>query len=120
MEFAVVAPLMILLTFGLIELGRLSMLKETAVHASREAARLGIKPSATESDVADRANEELDLFGLNGSSVDVQFTGGNGDPAEVSVAVEIPLAGNTWIPEAITATITSLRGETVMRRESTW
>ena len=40
-EFALIAPLMMIFTFGLVEIGRLSLVKQTAMHASREGARIG-------------------------------------------------------------------------------
>uniref|UniRef100_UPI00356926B3 TadE family protein n=1 Tax=Novipirellula sp. TaxID=2795430 RepID=UPI00356926B3 len=61
-EFALVAPLMIAFTFGLVELGRMMLVKQTATHATREGARIAVRPTATTSDVVDRVNDELALM----------------------------------------------------------
>lgn len=50
-EFAVVAPIMILLKMGMIEIGRMVMVKQVMVIASREGARLGALPGTSNADV---------------------------------------------------------------------
>lgn len=117
-EFAVVAPVMIMLTFGLIELGRLSMLKDSAIHASREGARVGIKPAASESEVIESVNSELGILGVSNASVETSFHNQNGDEV-VEVNVSIPIEGNSWVPGFLNAGVTHIVGNTTMRREST-
>ena len=55
-EFALIAPLMISFTFGLIEFGRLMLVKQTATHATREGARVAVRPSAETIDVLERVD----------------------------------------------------------------
>ncbi len=55
-EFALIAPLMITFTFGLVELGRMMLVKQTATHATREGARLAVRPLAN-SERCDRARQ---------------------------------------------------------------
>jgi Flp pilus assembly protein TadG len=57
-EFAVVAPLLFLLIFGMIEFGRMVMVQQILTNASREGARRGIleQSTATEVEFADEFN----------------------------------------------------------------
>src|SRR5688572_9227995 len=50
-EFAVVAPVFILLIFGMIEYGRMVMVQQMLTNASREGARRAVLEGASESDV---------------------------------------------------------------------
>ncbi len=118
-EFAFIAPLMIFLTFGLIELGRLSMLRDSAIHATREAARVAIKPSATTSEISSRVEEELSLMGISGGSSTINFTSDGSTGVElVTVNVYIPIAENSWLPNTLAMGHTNIEGSTTMRRES--
>ena len=118
-EFAFIAPLMIFLTFGLIELGRLSMLRDSAIHATREGARVAIKPSATTSEISSRVEEELGLMGISGGSSTVDFTSDGSTGVElVTVNVYIPIAENSWLPNTLAMGHTNIEGSTTMRRES--
>lgn len=119
-EFAFIAPLMIGLTFGLIELGRMSMLKDNAVHATREGARTGIKPHASSSEVLAVVESELSNMGVSNASISTQFINDPSSAAElVQVTVQIPITGNSWIPNILPTSVSQIEGSTTMRREST-
>ena len=64
-EFAMIAPVMIGFTFGLVELGRITLVKQTATHASREGARVAVRPTATTEEVL----EVLNSAGIPSSAV---------------------------------------------------
>jgi len=61
-EFAVIAPLMMLFTFGLVETGRLLMVKSQAVQATREGARLAVVPTADSASVIAKVDETLQIL----------------------------------------------------------
>ena len=61
-EFALIAPLMITFTFGLVELGRLMLVKQTATHATREGARIAVRPQADTGEVIERVTAEAASF----------------------------------------------------------
>lgn len=120
-EFALIAPLMILFTFGLIELGRLMLVKESATQATRQGARLAIRPNAETNDVVQRVKDELALMSVDQATIDI-------DPANLSMAtpgtyvtvkVSIPTESVSWIPGFFDFQAPNIVAESVMRREST-
>jgi Flp pilus assembly protein TadG len=71
-EFALVLPLILLVIFGTVDLGRAIYAYNTAGEAARQAARLGIVDQ-TVSDVQARAISSAPVLGLRTSDVDVCF-----------------------------------------------
>ena len=67
-EFAVIAPVMFLVVFGMFELGRAMSIQQVLTNAAREGAREAILPGSTE----DSVDEIVDNYvaGLNIGSVD--------------------------------------------------
>lgn len=120
-EFALVIPVMLVFTFGMIELSRMSMVKESLTQASREGARVGVRPTATAAAVRARVAEELEILGLTTAQVtitpDVLSEAMPGD--NVRVEVSIPLSDASWVPNYFEFGSSTIQSETVMRREST-
>ena len=120
-EFAVVAPIMILFMFGMVEIGGLMMVKNAAVHASREAARLAVTPTATNADVEARVYEQLQMYTSSGITVqispEVLSSANAGDPISVRVSVDTSALG--LITGAVPLPISHVSAETTMRRETT-
>ena len=120
-EFALIAPLMILFTFGLIEIGRLMLVKESATQATRAGARLAIRPNAEVADVVQRVKEELALMSVDRATIAV-------DPSSLSLAtpgtyvtvqVSIPTESVSWIPGFFDFHSPHIVAQSVMRRETT-
>lgn len=120
-EFAMVIPVMLVFTFGMIELSRMSMVKESLTQASREGARVGIRPTATIAAIQNRVAEELEILGLSSAQVtvtpEVLSEAEPGD--DVRVEVSIPFTDASWVPNFFEFSTGSISAETVMRREST-
>ena len=120
-EFALIAPLMIGFTFGLVELGRITLVKQTATHASREGARVAVRPTSDADDVVAQVNQELALWDLEGATIEIEpailETAEPG--AQVTVRVTLDLASISWIPDFFQFGTSNLVAETCMRREST-
>ena len=120
-EFALIVPVMLTFTFGLIETSRISMIKEAVVQASREGARVGIRPTATVADVQTRVNEELAI--MNITSANIVITPSYLDDAEpgddVTVRITIPIGDISYVPGFFSFGGLDIVAETVMRREST-
>ncbi len=68
-EFALVAPLMILFSLGLVEMGRMTMVKQLITNISREGARLATLPDATNASVQAKVSELLSDSRLNNPSI---------------------------------------------------
>ncbi|MFK8114413.1 MAG: TadE/TadG family type IV pilus assembly protein [Rubripirellula sp.] len=121
-EFALIAPLMILFTFGLIEIGRVMLVKQTATHASREAARVAVRPTADYQDVIDRATEELSVLGIQDASTIELVPSSLQDAAPgtpVTVRVLVDAASVSWVSGYFDFTFSEIIAESSMRREST-
>lgn len=120
-EFALIVPVMLTFTFGLIEMSRISMVKEGVVQASREGARVGVRPNASADDVNQRINEELAILGITGATVVVTPTVLDqalpGD--DIRVRITIPIGEVSYVPGFFSFDGLDIVAETVMRREST-
>src|SRR5688572_19641791 len=101
-EFAVVAPVLFLMVFGMIEYGRAVMVQQVMVNAAREGARSGVLDGATATDVEDRVVDYLVGGGISSASTDHvtidpadPASAGFGDP--VTVTVTIPFNQVSWL-----------------------
>jgi Flp pilus assembly protein TadG len=120
-EFAMIAPLMILFTFGLVEIGRFMLVKQSATHASREGAREAVRPTADSAAVFQRVNDELAIMAITDAVVEL-----DPDPLEdaapgsqVTVRVLIDIESVSWVPGFFNFATSQIVAETSMRREST-
>lgn len=119
-EFAVVAPIFILLVFGMIEFGRMVMVQQVITNASREGARLAVLDGTTKSEVLATVNNYLASSSITGATVavdpDPPDNAAFGDP--VTVTITIGFDQVSWLPAPMFLSGTNLSAETVMRRES--
>uniref|UniRef100_UPI00356495C7 TadE family protein n=1 Tax=Novipirellula sp. TaxID=2795430 RepID=UPI00356495C7 len=106
---------------GLVELGRMMLVKQTATHATREGARIAVRPTATTSDVVDRVNDELALMGIQNATVEtVPASIETSTPSGIiTVRVAIDISSITWVPGFLNLDATQIIAESSMRREST-
>lgn len=120
-EFALIAPLMITFTFGLVELGRLMLVKQTATHATREGARIAVRPHADTEEVIDRVNQELALLSIQGATIEtVPELIEEAEPgSQVTVRVSVGIDSVSWVPGFFDFAATEIVAESSMRREST-
>ena len=125
-EFAFVAPVFILLVFGMIEFGRMVMVQQIITNATREGARLSVVDGSTISDVEAAVTNYLTTATV---TADTSFGGGDGvlvspDPTTASfgdpitVTVQVDFSDVSWIPSPMYLGGTKLRAASVMRRES--
>ena len=89
-EFALVAPLFVVLLFGLVEFGLAIYTKEVVTNASREGARLGVvfsTPRKTSTEITARVQDYLNRSGFTETvTVNVNGAGGaSGSPLSVRV-----------------------------------
>jgi Flp pilus assembly protein TadG len=120
-EFALIAPLMLLFTFGLIEIGRLIMVKHAITQATREGARLAVLHTSTGDQVTARVMEELTLMSVPQATVEVTPADLQAAPpgGDVTVLVRIDPTTVSWLPNMVFFTQPEIVGSTTMRREST-
>jgi len=118
-EFAVVAPVFFLLTFGIIEFGRMVMVQQIITNASREGARVAVLDGTTASEVVGKVTDYLSGSSISGAGVTVTPTNPNdagyGEP--VTVSVSVPFSQVSWLPTPMFLS-GNLTATTVMRRET--
>ena len=119
-EFAIVAPVLLLLVFGMIEYGRLVMVQQVITNATREGARQAVLDGATTTSVTTVVNDFLTASRISGAVVTVTpnppSSAAFGDP--VTVSVQVPFSQVSWLPTPMFLSTTTLSATTVMRRET--
>jgi Flp pilus assembly protein TadG len=119
-EFAVVAPVFLLLVFGMIEYGRMVMVQQVITHASREGARRAILGGATEANVQTVVEGYLANASIQGAvvTVDPPDLSSVDSGAPVTVTVQINFSQVSWLPSPMYLGAAQLRASSVMRRET--
>jgi Flp pilus assembly protein TadG len=117
-EFALVAPLLLLLVIGIAEFGRAWMTKSILTGAAREAVRLLAVPAPTGGPAAAnaRALAVLASAGITTATVGIVDTPGTFGPVTVTVDYDFPVVLAGFIPGLNNATF-PLSSKTTMRRE---
>ena len=120
MEFAFVAPVLMLLVFGMIEFGRMVMVQQVLTNATREGARVGILDGSTATDVTNAVNAYLTSSKITGATITVSpnppANAGYGEP--VTVTVTVPFGQVSWLPSPMYLKGATMSASTAMRRET--
>ena len=120
-ELALVLPLLLLLTFGVIEYGWVFTNTAELTNAARNAARLGVRPNVTSAQVTASIDDLLGLTGLAEAPYEVTLT-----PAEVAdllpgqtftVRITVPYSEVELIGFPLIPTPTNLRAQVTMAKE---
>jgi Flp pilus assembly protein TadG len=119
-EFALVAPVFVLLVFGMIEYGRMVMVQQVITNASREGARRAVLDGVTASDVSNTVTTYLTNGAVSGATVTMNpanpSSAASGDP--VTVTVSVPYTAVSWLPSPFFLGGATLNATSTMRRES--
>jgi Flp pilus assembly protein TadG len=134
LEFALVAPLLIILVFGVISFGIIFGQQLALGNAAREAARSGVVEGRTCAQVASAAHDAANTIGMSGANVTVSVKRGaskaaatdvcasvTANPCKGSVAgdslyVELGFTAKVMIPLVVTEDV-SLESDGVFRCE---
>jgi Flp pilus assembly protein TadG len=115
----VVAPVFLLLVFGMIEYGRMVMVQQVITNAAREGARVAVLDGSTALEVMNTVNHYLNSGSIQGAVIAVTPTNpadaGFGEP--VTVTVDIGFSQVSWLPSPMYLGGKTLSATTVMRRE---
>lgn len=119
-EFAIVGPLLVLLTMGMMEVGRAMMVKQIMVNISREGARLASLQSASTQQVTALVEEQLVASSINGATVVLTPSSIESAASGTKVTVSISVEANkvSWIPNPVFTLNKNITAATSMRRES--
>jgi len=117
----VIAPLMMLFTYGLVEIGNFMMVKSQAVQATREGARLAVCPTAQSTAVIAKVEQSLQLLAITDADIElIPIALTSAAPGDlVTVRVRINPSSIAWIPGFLDDAMPDIVVETVMRRETT-
>ncbi len=116
-EFALVLPLLLLVIFGITELGRMVMTTNVLNTASREGARLAAVSSISDSlAVYARVTEVLAAASIVPSSILVEYDV-PGRSVRVRATSDFEILSRSILPPALRGTIV-LSGETIFRLET--
>ena len=116
-EFALVAPFLLMLLFGILEVGRLVMVQQVLTTGSREGARVATIEASSESDVQTAVANYLASSSISGATVTVTplEAAQPGDP--ITVTVTVPFENVSWVQSPWFFGDTILTANTLMRRE---
>jgi len=120
-EFAVVAPILVLLLFGMIEYGRMVMVQQMVTNATREGARRAVLDGITTADVKQAVQEYCASGRITVNDNEVMVSpdpalADFGDP--ITVSLRVPFTRVSWLPAPWFLGSTNLTATSVMRRES--
>ena len=116
-ETAVVAPLLILAMFGMVEVGQAYNVKQTVTLAAREGARAAALPGATFNDAKAAADASMTMAGLSGHTVTSNIAGLTPTDTQVWVKVSLPFNRATYTGSMMGGGSYDISSTTTMRRE---
>jgi Flp pilus assembly protein TadG len=122
-EFAFVGPIVFLLFFGVIELGRGLMVVHLLNNAARIGCRAGVIEGTSTTSITNRVKRSLTGVGISPETVNVQVNDGATDASaskagdEITVTASIPMSSVTWLPFQSYLNGKTLSGQYTLRRE---
>lgn len=116
-ETAVVAPLMLLAMFGMIEVGYAFMVKQTVTLASREGCRAGALPGGNMADVQAAVDASMGAADLTGYATTSNISSVGPTDTEVWVEVSMPLDRVGFTGQMMGGGSFDITSRTTMRRE---
>ncbi len=118
-EFAVVAPLLFLVIFAVIEFGRMVMVHQIMTNAAREGARRAILEQTTNAETHTIVSDYLTASSISNATVSVTPESfdqvGFGDP--INVTVSVAFDDVSWLPAPWFLVGTNLSVTSTMRAE---
>jgi Flp pilus assembly protein TadG len=118
-ELAFTAPILFLLCFGMIDVGRAVMVQNLITNAARDGARTAVLDGASAEAIETQVEDYLASSTVSDAVVTVSpnplSLANLGDP--VSVTVQVPFDSVSWLPSSMYFQGTNLQATVVMRRE---
>jgi Flp pilus assembly protein TadG len=120
-EFAFIAPILLMLVLGILEFGRAIMVSEMLNNAARAGARTGTLIGATNTSVNSAVSQCLTSISsttttikVNGATANVS-TASRGD--SITVQVSVPYSSVSWLPDNSYLGASTLSASAVMDHE---
>ena len=114
-EFAIVAPMLFTILFGIVEYGYIYMVRQTMTNAAREGCRIGILQSSTEVDVLSVVDTMMAPTAV--SNYTTVFTPASVDDPINSVAISTTYDDISLLPGFFSAVIGDISVSCSMREE---
>jgi Flp pilus assembly protein TadG len=101
-EMAIVLMLLIVLVFGIIEMGRAIMVHQVLTNAAREGARRAVIPGATDAQVTSRVDQYMAAANITGYTQTIEINGSAGSLStaaskdQVAVGVSVPYSNVSY------------------------
>ncbi len=121
-ELAIVLPLLLMLTFGIIEYGWLFLKAQQVTNAARQGARVGATPDATNADVENAVSTVLTAAGMGGSGYSLAYqpagdVGSLDTGTTFTVTVTVPYSSVRIVAFPFIPVPENLRASTSMAKE---
>jgi Flp pilus assembly protein TadG len=117
-EFAIVAPVFLLMVVGFIEFGRALMVQQVLINASRVGARQASTTGATMSEVSSAVQDYTAALAVPGVDVSVTPDPGAADPGDpVTVTTSVNFNEVSWMASPWFLGGTTLNASSEMRKE---
>lgn len=120
-EFALVAPLFLIFFLGIVEFGRLTMVRNVMTQATRVGARLAILDGTTAAEVEEIIENQLASSGVTPEDLDIVISPANLSSAasgdDVSVTVTLEFSDISWLPLPSYFNDATFSSATTMRKE---
>jgi Flp pilus assembly protein TadG len=124
-EFAIVGPIMLIMTLAVFEFGRTFMMVELLTEGARIGCRQGIIQGTSSQQIRDAVTDYLSGVGIHGETAGVIINQAPLDSVEaahqqanteITVQVTVPVKTISWVPNPL-YTNGTLAGQFTMRRE---
>ena len=106
-EFAIIAPMILLFALALLEWGRFEMIRQATSSAAFNAARHGTLPGTTAVETQEVAEDVLRIYFISGATVTTTY-----EEDATNVHVSVPVAENSFL-------LTRFFGDVVLERDFT-
>ena len=122
-EFALLAPLLMTVFLGMVEMSRVMMVEQVLNNAAREGARTSVLAGSTTSDVRTEVSHYMTNSGVpltdptNQISVSPDPTSATAGTS-ITVSVNVPYSTVSWLPISLFMGNRTLSASVVMRKES--
>ena len=117
-EFAIVAPVFLIMVLGIIELGRALMVQQVMINTSRVGARHAVTLSATSQSSIDAAEDYAESVGISSASITITPDPAVADPGdEITVVANVDFSSVSWLPTPWIMGGKVLTATSIMRKE---
>ena len=117
-EFAFCLPILLLLVFGIMEMGRALMVYQILTNGAREGARLAIIPGSTDAQVTSKIDTYMTNAGISGHTRQVSPSIGASNSGDaITITVSVPFNQVMWGTDWIGIGGTTFTSSVVMRKE---